>query len=303
MIFLYSGTPGSCKSMHQAELIYDLLSQGQCVLANYNIKTNLIPHYKGTFYQYDIFSLKPAYLKQFSRSWFKDHKFHEGSLNLFIDEAQLIFNSREWGRSDRQEWLEFFTQHRKYGYDVFMISQSDKMLDKQIRALIEYETIHRKLSSGGLWSKIFSVLFGGGTYVCVKVWYPMKMQIGKSFHHVRAKYYRLYDSYMDFAETSEPQPEVSGSSTESARLTKGGEPLALNGSEVLHCSPVSQASQVFSFKQLKNQVSVRHSIAGEAAVSQAAEQGAGEDGNGVDFATGQEQKHPVASAKRKGVQA
>lgn len=57
------------------------------------------------------------------------------------------------------------------------------------------------------------------------------------------------------------------------------------------------------FKQLKSQVSVRHSIAGVAAVSQAAEQGAGEDGNGVDFATGQEQKHPAASDKRQGVQA
>ncbi len=199
MIILYSGTPGSCKSMHQAEVIYHMLRDGDVVLANYHINIDKIPKLTGQFYQYDIFDLNPDMLKSFSVKYFQSHKFKEGTLNLFIDEAQLIFNAREWGRGDRKSWLEFFTQHRKYGYDIFMIAQSDMMLDKQIRSLIEHEFIHRKFSSGGGWNKIFNVVMGGGTYVCIKVWYPLKMQLGKSFHHIRKKYYSLYDSYRDFS--------------------------------------------------------------------------------------------------------
>lgn len=199
MIILYSGTPGSCKSMHQAEVIYHMLQGGDVVLANYHINIDKIPKVTGQFYQYDIFQLNPEMLKSFSVKYFQSHKFKEGSLNLFIDEAQLIFNAREWGRSDRKDWLEFFTQHRKYGYDIFMISQSDMMLDKQIRSLIEHEFIHRKLSVGGGWNKFFNFFMGGGTYVSIKMWYPQKMQLGKTFHHIRKKYFCLYDSYRDFS--------------------------------------------------------------------------------------------------------
>ena len=37
----------------------------------------------------------------------------------------------------------FFSQHRKLGYRVILVAQFSEMIDKQIRALIEYEYIHR----------------------------------------------------------------------------------------------------------------------------------------------------------------
>ena len=51
-----------------------------------------------------------------------------------IGEAQILFNSRDWGSNSnkRMAWIKFFSQHRKYGYNFIMIAQFDKMIDRQI---------------------------------------------------------------------------------------------------------------------------------------------------------------------------
>ena len=74
----------------------------------------------------------------------------EDSILLIIDEAQMLFNPRDWNAKDRIEWLKFFQVHRHFGFSIILVSQSDMMLDKQIRALIEYEEIHRKVSNYGI---------------------------------------------------------------------------------------------------------------------------------------------------------
>ena len=43
MILLYSGTPGSGKSLHVAERLYHLLRAGRPVICNFNINLNRIP--------------------------------------------------------------------------------------------------------------------------------------------------------------------------------------------------------------------------------------------------------------------
>lgn len=197
MIYLYSGTPGSGKSLHTANLLYHRLKLGKPILANFDFRADMCGE-KAQFLFIDNENLVPERLIWFSRNWFKCHKFKEGALTLVIDEAQILFNSREWNKVGRSEWLSFFTQHRKYGYDVILIAQFDKMLDRQIRSLIEYEYVHRKVSNYGVYGKIFSLFSGGSLFVCVKVWYPMKEKIGSEFFRARKKYYRLYDSYLDF---------------------------------------------------------------------------------------------------------
>ena len=46
-------------------------------------------------------------------------------------------NCRDFGRKDRNAWVTFFSQHRKLGFNIILITQSDRMLDKQIRSLVE----------------------------------------------------------------------------------------------------------------------------------------------------------------------
>lgn len=127
-----------------------------------------------------------------------NHEFREGRLRVYIDECQLIFNAREWNITGRKEWLSFFTQHRKYGYDIYLIAQFDRMIDRQIRSLIEYEVIHRKASNFGTMGTLFSLFTGGNLFVAVTMWYPMKEKIESQFFKANRKYYSLYDTYNTF---------------------------------------------------------------------------------------------------------
>lgn len=196
MIYLYSGTPGSGKSLHQARDIYHLLRNGRTCIANFDVDVDKIPHAKGQFIYLDNEHLTPEILIKFAKVYFNDHKFYEGRLRVYIDECQLLFNAREWQATGRKEWLSFFTQHRKYGYDVFLIAQFDRMIDRQIRSLIEYEYIHRKATNGSILGKWISLF--GDFFVSVEVWYPMKEKISSEFFLARKKYYSIYDTLNTF---------------------------------------------------------------------------------------------------------
>ena len=199
MIILYSGTPGSGKSLHQARDIYRWLSVGKPAITNYEINTSVIKSNRlGDFLYLPNDKLKPKFLIQYSREYFKNHRFKEGAIRVYIDEAQLMFNAREWQISGRDEWISFFTQHRKYGYDVYLIAQFDRMIDRQVRSLIEYEVIHRKCSNFGIYGKILSLFTLGNLFVSVKMWYPLKERVGSEFFKYHNKYSKIYDTYKDF---------------------------------------------------------------------------------------------------------
>lgn len=195
MIYLYSGTPGSGKSLHTARVIYWSLKRGLPVIANFAINTDKISGKKAEFIEIDNDALKPDFLIDYAKKFANGKRIKEGSLLLVIDECQLIFNAREWNIKGRNEWLSFFTQHRKFGYDVILVAQFDRMIDRQIRALIEYEQIHRKVSNFGIKGKILSTVMGGKMFVAVKVWYPMKEKVGSEFFKARKRYYSLYDTF------------------------------------------------------------------------------------------------------------
>lgn len=198
MIYLYSGTPGSGKSLHQAKDIYYWLRRGHCCICNFDIDVSKIPKCKGQFIYLDNEYLTPETLIKFSKVYFHDHKFGEGRLRVYIDECQLLFNAREWNISGRKEWLSFFTQHRKYGYDIFLVAQFDRMVDRQIRSLIEYEVIHRKASNFGTFGVLFSMFSGGNLFVAITMWYPLREKIESNFFKANKKYYSLYDTYNTF---------------------------------------------------------------------------------------------------------
>ena len=159
MIYLYSGTPGSGKSLHTAKIVLDDLRRGLPVICNFEINKDLVKHGYENFQYIETFDLCPEWLIQFSQEHFKDKRVKEDSITLIIDEAQMLFNPREWNQKDRVAWLKFFQVHRHYGYSVILVSQSDMMLDKQIRALIEYEQIHRKISNYGLRGYFLQLFF------------------------------------------------------------------------------------------------------------------------------------------------
>ena len=200
MIYLYSGTPGSGKSLHVARVIKNTLMMNKPVIANIpiNINTGRCKHAERFMYVADE-ALTPVALVEYSQAYFKDKPVKEGQILLIIDEAQRLFNARDWGKSDRTGWNTFFQLHRHYGYDIILVAQFDRMLDRQVRSVIEYEQIHRKVSNYG-WRGwlLCAMMVSPVLFVSVKMWYPMKERVGSEFFRYSKRLGRMYDTFMTF---------------------------------------------------------------------------------------------------------
>lgn len=198
MIYLYSGTPGSGKSLHVARDIYNSLRYAKRpVISNFDINRDT-RGYAERFRYVPNDVLTPGYLYAYASDFWRSRPVREDAILLVIDEAQLVFNSRAWQQRQRMDWLEFFSQHRHFGYKVIFVAQYDRMLDRQIRCLIEIETKHRRLANYGLKGKILSLPFGGKLFASIDYYYGLNEKVGASWFFPRRRYLRLYDSYNRF---------------------------------------------------------------------------------------------------------
>ncbi|MBD8918122.1 MAG: zonular occludens toxin domain-containing protein [Lachnospiraceae bacterium] len=198
MIELYSGTPGSGKSLHVAKIIRERLRMYNCVIiGNFYVNQNTVKKRKGTYIYVDNSRLEPERLIKFAIRYarHKGRRLKEDELYLFIDEAQLLFNSRDWQLIKTSGWVSFYSQHRKLGFYIGLIAQFDRMLDRQIRSLVENEIKHRKVSRAGLFGKLLGFLTGDNLFIYIKIWYPMKQKVYSEFFLGTKKVYDLYDSY------------------------------------------------------------------------------------------------------------
>jgi hypothetical protein len=170
MIEIEQGSPGSGKSAVAVARAIAHLKEGGVVAANFSlidgwagivakhsIMGKLFPEYAHKkasslykrFYRFDslpaIRKINPI-MEAVDKHQFKKGKYHEGSGLLIIDESQLVFNSRNsMTGSKNMDWIEFFTQHRKLGWNVILIAHSSLMIDSQIRPLAEYDSTFRNM--------------------------------------------------------------------------------------------------------------------------------------------------------------
>ena len=209
MISLYTGTPGSGKSLDVAKKIYDYNFIGKNIICNFPINENVLRKKKngrGKFIYKNNMEITPQYLVDYAKK--NCVKGKENQVLLIIDEAQVLFNAREWNVNNRKEWNEFFQLHRHYGYNVILVTQFDRLIDRQIRSLVEYEIMHRKINNYGIAGAIVGLLSGGALFVRIETWYGAKQRIGSSFFRGNRKLYKLYDSYMSFEDDTEEKEEV-----------------------------------------------------------------------------------------------
>lgn len=211
MISLYTGTPGSGKSLHCAAEIYKRICRGKNVIANFDINMTAIPlkKRKGIFVFIDNSDLTPELLIDLAYSFHKRNingNIVEGQTMLVIDECQVMFGNRDWQAKGRNEWNEFFRQHRKYGYNAILITQFDRIIDRQILGTVEYEVVHRKASNYKTLGFMLGLAFGGRLFVAIERYYCIKEKNDAEWFVMRRKYARLYDSYRTFG-----APLVSGS--------------------------------------------------------------------------------------------
>jgi len=158
------GTPGSGKSAVTIADLGEFLTAGGWVGANFKLLPGWldiicasVPRYhvmtrnQQNEYRRDIYercflvgNSQTAY-EMSKKMVEKVGKVKEGMGRLYLDEAQLFFNSRHWQKNFG--YIEFFTQHRKLGFDVQLITHSMEMIDAQIRPLIEIDRRLRNMKN------------------------------------------------------------------------------------------------------------------------------------------------------------
>lgn len=203
MIYLYTGTPGSGKSYHAAEVVDRALRRGIPVIANFEVNLNPKKH-KAEFLMIDTLDMTPDTFMRYAEEHFKPGRDeHQGI--IIIDEAQIPFNSREGLNRNRMKWISFFSKHRHYFYDIILITQHDRMLDRQIRSLVETEYKHRKLTNFGAKGWFMIVLFHK-MFVAVQYWYPIQERVSAEFFNLRRNVCKLYDTFKRFEKPADETP-------------------------------------------------------------------------------------------------
>lgn len=211
MIYFYSGRPGSGKSLHCAKMIDQYHKKGKHVICNFEVNENFWKkkYCKKNKHTGDFGIIEELNNEQLTIDFLMDfaNKNHERNARgqikenqtlLIIDECQTMFNSRSWNQNGRSEWVIFFTQHRKFGYTVILVSQHKDLIDKQIRHIFQHDYEHRNVKNFKLFGWFLALLCGGNLFFI-----PVKsMDTGKKDHteimFASKKYYKLYDSYKIF---------------------------------------------------------------------------------------------------------
>jgi zona occludens toxin (predicted ATPase) len=203
---MYTGTPGSGKSLHAAQEILDASLRGQQVIANFPIKPTKKQQRTGKLPLYwDNGDITVKRLIQYAR---KNHKRgKEGQTLLIIDECAILFNCRAFNAKGREQWVKFFSQHRKYGYNIIMITQWDRMLDRQIRVMAEYNVVHRKVNNFRLIGLLLTMC-RIKLFVAIEMWYGVNEITTRSFFRFRRKLADMYDSYAEFHGWDEEEGEL-----------------------------------------------------------------------------------------------
>lgn len=197
MISLYTGRPGSGKSLNAVRTIRRFLKVYKSdVIANFEVNAN--EGWEGNFTYMPNSGFTAGNLVDFAVHYWSSHDFKEDGFLVVVDEAQLLFNSRNWQDADRMQFLELLSQHRKYGMKIIMIAQADIMIDKQFRSLVEVEVNHRKISSFGFGGLVMRYAAFGEIFYAYEKYYGTNVKIGSEVFRYKKSLGEMYNSYTTF---------------------------------------------------------------------------------------------------------
>lgn len=115
---------------------------------------------------------------------------------LFVlDEAQVLFDSRQWADRGRMPWNIFFSMHRHYKCHFILITQSINNLDRRIRSNVEYQYQHVNVKHA---TRVTHLLFGllpDFLFLANRFYGGGKERIGSEWILRRKKYTNLYNTY------------------------------------------------------------------------------------------------------------
>jgi len=147
MIYIYTGAVGSGKSYHALCEGLSKISAipDRFVVANFPVRFKKGKKGERERRRWIYLDDSDIYVNRLIKLSFEKGFFgKEGHCLLIIDEAGIFFNARDWmvKAAERAEWIKFFSQSRKFGYDVILVAQDLRMIDRQIRSMADFEVKH-----------------------------------------------------------------------------------------------------------------------------------------------------------------
>ena len=237
MIDVFTGTPGSGKSLNAVKKILARLMLRRRTIINFEME---FPGMIGKRVRMPIIWDNSMMLVEnfvdFARKYHKKNikgRVYEGQTLVVIDECQLLFDPEILKENDtRKIWKWFFTQHRKLGFDFLLITQHINNIDPGIRKLLERETIHFKLEnnpSGKMFMLLIwlvTKLLGITLFISITRWikFDIKMFRKAGFFTYRAWIANIYNTSNMF----EADNEIEALLAKKAREKVGGAPLGEN---------------------------------------------------------------------------
>ncbi|MCW1921501.1 zonular occludens toxin domain-containing protein [Luteolibacter arcticus] len=196
MIQLVTGDLGSGKTLYTSMLMFDALCQGRIVVTNIKVVWEemalLAARLRGVVLdERQLIRVNP----EEDRNWHRVIPW--GStvpIEAYFDEIHLIYNARDWQKTgtENKGLVSFHSQSRKAKVNVTYIVQEKETMEKQFRALAEYELAivssdHVPL---GWIVKLFPRCF------IVKVISVKKgTLLGRRWRRYDKRFFRVYDSF------------------------------------------------------------------------------------------------------------
>lgn len=225
MIELWSGTPGSGKSLHLAHDVREKLRWGRRVISTCNIDTKMCFMNK---LQEFIFNVSKGKLnlscsdpkeKNFTYipiefvtpEFFYDYaaRYHvfgkEHQTIVYLDECVALFSPTVIGDNKElwNKWDDFFRKHRHLGFDIILVPQSKRLISRKVIEYAETEVKHYNRKHHGLIG-FFGSLFLGGLFSYSVCWRGDKTPIEQKFFTYKPFYGQMYNSYSMFDSTLAP---------------------------------------------------------------------------------------------------
>ena len=216
---LWTGTPGSGKSLHVAKDIRENLRYGKKVISTCNIDTDLcfmnklqeflfnISKGKIRLYSHDKRSenfyyvpneyMTVEFLYDFAARYHVYGK--EKQTYLYLDECVALFSPTVIGDNKElwNKWDNFFRQHRHLGYEIILVPQSKRLISRKVIEYAETEVKHYNRKYQGNFG-FFLSLFLGGLFSYKVCWRGDKEPIEQRFFRYRPFYGQMYNSYSMF---------------------------------------------------------------------------------------------------------
>ncbi|MCX6159723.1 MAG: hypothetical protein NTV87_00095 [Ignavibacteriae bacterium] len=149
-IWIFDGTPGSGKSQAAVEKVIANLKSGRKVYSNIDGHDDPVcleglramSGLSDLQFKEKFEFIKPEKSRQFYRYVDK------GSL-IVIDEAHKYFNVRKWADKENNDFFEWASTHRHFGFELLLITIKLSRIDTSVRELAEWTVRYKKTNYFG----------------------------------------------------------------------------------------------------------------------------------------------------------